>query len=292
MPPQLNFTEMSRHNLRKFRLTEKDLEFLAETRSPEVSDKWRLKQVLREDEDFRNAFISNEKIFRRLMDDDQILIKISPTLFFEILLRKAAQDFSRVSYTLEKSLTMSIPVFDSGDLVELLERESLLIYLADMLSSFTRIESYTFSIRIGERIWKKIRFNDLDIVSLMAFCEAVDEELRMGIYKRIADICLFILGIFPDYIEHDFRYPVSGTVRPQLGKYRRISTEEYEKAGCKFYKMAAEHRSAEEIELAEVFWDLHENFQKATKLLNHIADYYLRYKRDALLSLKIKNEIL
>ena len=46
--------------------------------------------------------------------------------------------------------------------------------------------------------------------------------------------------------------------------------------------MAAEHRSAQEIELTEVFWDLHENFQKATKPLNHIADYYLRYKRDAL----------
>ena len=220
---------MSPYNLRKFRLTDKDLEFLAETRSPEVSNKWRLKQILREDEDFRNAFISNEKIFRRLMGDDQILIKISPTLFFEILLRKAAKDLSRVSYTLEKSLTMSIPVFDTGDLVELLGRESLLIYLADMLSSFTRIESHTISIRVGDRIWKKIRFNDLDIVSLRNFCEAVDEDLRMGIYKRIADICLFILGIFPDYIEHNYRYPISGTVRPQIGKHRRISAEEYEK---------------------------------------------------------------
>ena len=273
---------MPRHLLKKFRLTDRDLEFLAETRSPEVSDKWRLKQILREDEDFRNAFISDEKIFRRLMDDDHIFIKISPTLFFEILLRKAAQDLSRVSYTLEKSLTMSIPVFDTNDLVELLARESLLIYLADMLSSFTRIESYVFSIRIGERIWKKIRFNDLDIVSLMAFCEAVDDDLRMGIYKRIADICLFILGIFPDYIEQDYRYPVSGTIRPRIGRHRRISAQEYEKAGRKFYKMAAEHPSALEIELAEVFRDLHENFQKATKPLNHIADYYLRYKRDAL----------
>ncbi len=273
---------MSRYDLRKFRLTDRDLEFLAETRSPEVSDKWRLKQILREDQDFRNSFISDEKIFRRLMDDDQILIKISPALFFEILLRKAAQDLSRVSYTLEKSLTKSIPVFDSGDLVELLARESLLIYLADMLSSFTRIESYTISIRVGERIWKKIRFNDLDIMSLMNFCEAVDDDLRMGIFKRIADICLFTLGIFPDYIEHNYRYPVSGTIRPRIGKHRRISAEEYEKAGRKFYKMAAEHRSAEEIELAEVFWDLHENFQKATKPLNHIADYYLRYRRDAL----------
>ena len=275
---------MSDFKAQRMRLTERDFEFLVETGSPEVSDKWELKRILREDEGFRNSFISDEKIFRRLMDDDQILLKISPTLYFEILLRKAARDLSRVSYTLEKTLTMSIPVFDTEDIVKLLTKESLLIYLADMLSSFTRIESYTLSIRIGDRIWKKIRFNDLDLPSLMSFCEAVDEDLRMGVYKRIADICLFILGIFPDYVERNYRYPVSGTVRPQIGRNRRLSPEEYEKAGQRFYKLAAEHRAAERIELTEVFRDLNENFHKAKKPLNYIADYYLRYRRDALFS--------
>ncbi len=273
---------MSDWKAKKMRLTERDFEFLVETRSPEVSDKWELKQILREDEDFRNSFISDEKIFRRLMDDDQILLKISPTLYFEILLRKAAKDLSRVSYTLEKSLTMSIPVFDTEDLVKLLSKESLLIYLADMLSSFTRIESYTLSIRIGDRIWKKIRFNDLDLVSLMGFCEVIDEDLRMGMYKRIADICLFILGIFPDYVERNYRYPVSGNLRPQTGRNRRFSPQEYEKAGQKFYKLAAEHHTAEKIELSAVFRDLHDHFHEAQKPLNYIADYYLRYRRDAL----------
>ena len=273
---------MSFWNVKKYRLTDRDLEFLVETGSPDVSGKWRLKQILREDEDFRNSFISDESIFRRLMNDDEILLKISPTLFFEILLRKAAKDLSRVSYTLEKTLTMSIPVFDTEDLVELLTQESLLVYLADMLSSFTKIESYTFSIRVGKGIWRKIRFNDLDILSLMSFCEAVDDNFRIGLYKRIADVCLFILGIFPDYVERSYHYPVSGEIRPQIGRKSRISPEEYEKAGQKFYKLAAEHQSAEEFELSEVFRALHENFQKAKKPLNFIADHYLRYRRDAL----------
>ena len=272
---------MSFWNIKKYRLTDRDLRFLVETGSPDVSDKWRVKQILREDEDFRNSFISDESIFRRLMNDDEILLKISPTLFFEILLRKAAKDLSRVSYTLEKTLTMSIPVFDTEDLVELLTQESLLVYLADMLSSFTKIESYTFSIRVGKGVWRKIRFNDLDILSLMRFCEAVDDDFRMGFYKRIADICLFILGIFPDYVERSYRYPVSGEIRPRFGRNFRISPQEYEKAGQKFYKLAAEHQSAREIELSEVFWALHENFQKAKKPLNFIADHYLRYKRNA-----------
>jgi hypothetical protein len=273
---------MSFWSLKKYRLTDRDLIFLVETGSPDVSDKWRLKQILREDEDFRNSFISDESTFRRLMNDDEILLKISPTLFFEILLRKAAKDLSRVSYTLEKTLTMSIPVFDTEDLVELLTQESLLVYLADMLSSFTKIESYTFSIRVGKRIWRKIRFNDLDILSLMSFCEAVDDDFRMGLYKRIADVCLFILGIFPDYVERRYHYPLSGAIRPQIGRKSRISPEEYEKAGQKFYKLAAEHQSAREFELSAVFRALHENFQKAKKPLNFIADHYLRYKRDAL----------
>lgn len=40
----------------------------------------------------------------------------------------------------------------------------------------------------------------------MRFCEAVEEDLRMGLYKRIADISLFILGIFPDFVESNYRY--------------------------------------------------------------------------------------
>ena len=269
-------------NLRKFRFTDRDLNFLIAAGSPGVTDRLRLKYILREDEDFRNAFIGNENVFRKLMDDDEILLKISPRLFFEILLRKTARDLSRVSYTLEKTLTMSIPVFDTRDLVEFLAEEPLLIYLADMLSSFTKIESYTFSIRIGERIWKKIRFNDLDIFGLMRFCEAVDDELRMGLYKRIADICLFILGIFPDYVERNYRYPLSGEIRPRFGRKARISPEEYAETGQKFYKLAADHHSAEAFDLSDVFRGLHENFQIAHKPLNYIADHYLRYRRDAL----------
>jgi hypothetical protein len=64
------------------------------------------------------------------------------------------------------------------DLVELLNQESVLDYLAHMLSSFTRINSYTISVRIGKGIWKKIRFNDLDIQSLKNFCGSVEDEYR------------------------------------------------------------------------------------------------------------------
>lgn len=273
---------MSQMNLRGLRLSERDLDFLVETVSPEVTDKLRLKMVLREDEDFRNTFIGDEKVSRRVMDDDEIFLKISPTLFFEILLRKAANDLEKVSYTVERTSTMKIPVFDAKDVVELLSKQSLLVYLAEMLSSFTKIESYAISFKVRKGIWRKIRFNDLDIHSLMSFCEVVEGEYRFGFYKRIADICLFILGLFPDYVERDYRYPFSGQLRPQISGKVRITPEDYENEGRKFYRLAAEHQSAKEMDLSEVFWALHGNFQKAKKPLNFIAEHYLQYKRHKL----------
>ena len=274
---------MSLDKSKTWRLSERDLDFLVDTVSPEVRDKPHLKQIIREDKDFRNTFIGDVKVFRRVMREDEILLKISPAMFFEILLRKAAEDLSRVGYTFEKTRTMSIPVFDTQDLVSLLNRESLLIYLADMLSSFTRVESYAVSIRIRKGVWRKIRFNDLDIHSLMNLCDVVDDAYRFRLYKRIGDICLFILGVFPVYAERDYRYPASGQLRPRIAGRRRVSPQDYEKEGRRFYRMAAEHRTALELELSAVFWSLHENFQKAKKPLNFIADHYLSYKSNVFL---------
>ena len=261
------------------RLSDRDLDFLAETASPEIKDKSRLKEIIQEDEDFRNSYVGDEKVFRKLMDDQEIFLKISPALFFEVLLRKAANDLEESGYTLEKTSRMKIPVFDTKEVSELLTREPLLLYLADMLASFTKIQSYTLSFRVRKGVWEKIRFNDLDILSLMNFCRAAGDEYRIGFYKRIADICLFILGIFPDYAERDYRYPFSGQVRPHILGKLRISQEDYEKEGRKFYKLAAEHPSAKELDLAETFLALYENFQKAKKPLNFISDHYLQYTR-------------
>ncbi len=264
------------------RLSDQDLDFLIETAYPGVVDKPKLKQILREDEGFLETFITDERVFRRLMDDEEVFLKISPRFFFEILLRRAATDLKESSYTFEKTGTQKIPVFDTREIVGLLTTEPVLLYLADMLASFTRIESYTFSVKIGKGLKEKIRFNDLDLFSLKSFCEAVEEEFRFAFYRRIADICLFILGIFPDYANQDYRYPFSHQVRPQTGGKARMSPEEYEKEGRKFYQLAAEHPAAQELHLAGVFRALHENFEKAKKPLNFITDHYLQMKRQKL----------
>ncbi len=266
-------------NKKNYRLTDRDLDFLVETAAPETSAKYRLKQILQEDDDFRLSFLTDEKVLRKVLEEESFL-KISPRLFFEILLRKTARDLEGVAYTIEKTLTMKIPVFDTKEVAQLVTQGPILFYLADMLSSFTRIESFTLVIRVRKGIWKKIRYNDLDILSLMRLTEAAEEEQRFALYKRIADICLFLLGIFPDYTERDYRYPSSGQVRPHIRGRLRISPDEYAEEGKKFYRLAAEHPSARELDLEEAFQTLHREFLKAKKLLNFIADQYLPYHRE------------
>ncbi|MGD2188224.1 MAG: hypothetical protein PVI71_18995, partial [Desulfobacterales bacterium] len=78
------------------RLSDRDLDFLVEAVTPNVGDKSRLKKIIQKDEDFRHSFIEDENVFRKLMLDDEIFLKISPNLFFEMLLRKAAKELSRV----------------------------------------------------------------------------------------------------------------------------------------------------------------------------------------------------
>ncbi len=275
---------MAYMQLKGLRLSDRDLDFLVEAASPEVKDRNRLKQIIREDDDFRNNFITDKRVFKRVMDDEEAFLKISPTLFFEIFLRRAASELERMGYTVEKSSSMRVPVFDTNDVVDLLSNESLLIYLADMLSSFTRVESWAISFRVRKGLWKKIRFNDLDIQSLRSLSDVVEEEHRLTFYKRIADVCLFVLGIFPDYVERDYRYPITGQVRPYLRGKVGISPDEYEEEGRKFYKLAAEHQSKRDLELSEVFMALHGNFQKAKKPLNFIAEHYLPFKKHAFFS--------
>ncbi len=264
---------------RSLRLSESDLHFLVETASPEARDREAVKRVLREDPDFRKKFVSDERVFRRVMDEEEWFVRISPPLFFEILLRKAAADLEQRPYTLEKTSRMTIPVFDTKEVTGLLLDDAILVYLADMLASFTKIQSYAFTFRVKPGSWRKIRFSDFDLHSLKHFCEIVDDPYRFGLYKRIADICLFILGVFPDYAEADARYLASRQLRLPIRGVPRLGPEEYEKEGRSFYRLASEHPAARDLEIADVFEALHQDFNKARKPLSFIAEHYLRYRR-------------
>ena len=275
--------EFSKDSLR---LTQGDLAFLAETAAPDHLDAARLTEHLREDEAFRAAFITDERVVQRVVSDDGALSRISPSLYFQVLLTRAHQELEQATHTLERSGRDRVPVFDTREVVELLDQPSVITYLTDMLASFIRVESYVRPVRVRRGVWRKIRFNDMDIDSLMRLCATADEEQRLGLYKRIADVCLLYLGIFPEHARSASPYAVGTAAAPHSARRVARSTEEYEREGRRFYRMAGEHPMARNLALSEVFQLLHEKFSVASKPLNFIARHYLARRKQALFGIE------
>ena len=259
--------------------SDSDVLFWAETVEPRLVAKI---DILKGDPAIIEGMLNHEaeKLFQRimLMSEERIMTRITPQFLFEVLLRKTVRELENQSYTIERAASQKIPVFDTREVVRFLSNEAVLKYLADMLSSFTKVESFTLLVRVRKGIWRKLQFSDMDIDSLVRLCDATEEEHRFGFYKRIADLCLFVLGIFPEYVTSDFGYPFSGEVRRKL----RRSAEDYEEEGRRFYKLAGEHRDARMLNLAEVLWQLHEEFSLAKKPLNYISDNLLQFKKQKL----------
>jgi hypothetical protein len=268
-----------------WRLRCRDLRFLIETLMPESRDKEHAASLIQGDERLIEAMLDDDRLFQRLMAGEEILLRVSPWLFFTVLLRRARRDLEQESFTVERRHQQKVVLFDTDRVIQLLEQEPLRGYLAAMLASFTHVESVTVPVRVREGIWRRYRASDLDVESLMRYCQALDEEFRFEPYKRIADVCLFLAGMFPDYVEAQHRYPLSRQLRPRMKGRLCRSLEDYEAHGRAFYRLAAEHERARLEGLEDVLAALSENFILAEKPLMFLADRYLRFTRHRLFEL-------
>ena len=262
------------HGSQRVGLSEADLDFVVREAAPDAADTEHLKRLIREDEAFRRALVGDERVFARVMTDEDVFLRISPALYFEVLLRRALVDLEQAVYTLEYDRAGTIPVFDTSAVVELLARRGVVGYLADMLSSFTRIRVSVTAVRVRRGIWRRVRTSDMDIDSLVRLCSAAEPEQRFAFYKRIADVCLFVSGLFP----HSASSRLPGKLGPTPAARARRSLQEYVQEGQRFYELAAEHPAARALELTGVLGLLGENFTTATKPLRFIASHYLHSK--------------
>jgi hypothetical protein len=268
-----------------WRLRRRDLLFLADTLMPESRDRERIADLVQDDEGFVDAMLDDDRLFRRLMAEERILLRVSPWLFFTVLLRRARRDLEPETFTVERRSRQKVLIFDTDRVIQLLKQEPLRDYLAVMLASFTRVESVTVPVRVRKGAWRRYRASDLDVEGLMRYCQALNEEFRFEPYKRIADVCLFLAGMFPEYVEAQYRYPLSRQLRPRTKGRICRSLEDYEAHGQAFYRLAAEHERARVEGLDEVLTTLSENFVLAEKPLAFLADRYLRFSRRSLFEL-------
>ena len=257
--------------------SERDLDFVVENVAPDSADPTQLKRLISEDTQFRAAMIGDESLLQRVQSDDEIFLYISPALYFEILLRNSHRELETAAYTEEREGRMSIPVFDTPDVLEFMEQPGVVEYLASMMASFTRINSYVTPVRVRRGIRRRVKYSDMDIDSLVKFAANAEPEQRFGYYKRIADVCLFLSGVFPDSLQS--RAGTYGAPPAPRSWRMRRTLEEYEREGRIFYGLAEEHPAARALELSQVFAALKRNFTSARKPLTFVATRFLHAKK-------------
>jgi len=269
------------HYERPLQLSDSDLRFVVQTVATERQDHEHIVELVRDKPDILNVMLDDEKLFRRLIEDEEALVMISPWLLFSILLRRAVKQLGEERFTIERiGATDRIPVFDTDRVFNLMRDPKLQDYLVAMLASFVRTESTTVWYRSGRHIRRR-SYSDLDVDDMISMAGRVDPEQRFPFYRRIGDICLFIVGMFPEYVLAGYA-PGAGVQSPlRWGRMRR-SLPDYEIEARRFYRLAASQAQAQQMGLSSVLTTLAEHFELARKPLNIISDRYLRLQKGRL----------
>ena len=267
--------------------TDRDLEFLVAVVVSRAANASSVREAIRNDPEYRKAIVSDERVFSQVINDNESFLKISPSLYFEVLLRRAQRDLGSSTYTIEREGRGNIPVFDTGKIAGFLDTPNVLEYLANMLASFTRIRSFAVPVRVRKGIRRRVRYNDMDVDSLIDFAAGVDESERFSYYKRIGDVCLFLTGFFRDSTyssknTFNSNFKSGAYSRTNFTRKRRRSLEEYESEGRRFYRLAEEHPTAGVLELTDVFSVLRDQFSAARKPLTFLSSRYLHSRHNNL----------
>jgi hypothetical protein len=207
----------------------------------------------------------------------------SPFLAFAVAVHRAAADLAEARYVAERSAARQrVPVFDAPELREFLGSGERRLFLTELLTSFTRVTSGRYRVSGGGRSRTR-RFSELDPVRLAGLLDAVPEESRPGIYRRLGDVALFLSGVFPDYVAGRAFGPVNAArllraAQVPAGERERLAAtpdlELLEHLGTRWYRAALALAPVRTSGLA-VVGEVADRFRQARRVLNHVADRYL-----------------
>jgi hypothetical protein len=253
--------------LQKMRLTESDLRFVVETVTTRRRDHDHVLELVRDKEELLEAMLNDPKLAERVLNEGEVFVRVSPYLMFAVLLRRVRRDLEGRSFFFERDERgRRIPIFEAPQATQLLGDLGAREYLIEMLCSFVRTNTSLLCWK--ERgVWHKRKFSDLDIDDMIALSHLVEPALKPRLYKRVADIALFLTGIYPD---HGCLF--TPRLRSRAARGRAVG--DYEREGQRFYALAA--REPEPPWSASVFKDLAEKFTLAREALNTLNDSYLK----------------
>ena len=252
------------------RLSESDLRFLVETVATNRRDYDHIVNLIRDKEDLLEPMLDDPKLTERLFRDEEALVRVTPLMLFSVLLRRLRTELEKEAYVLDMDTKgKRIPVFEGPAVAEMLSDKQTRDYLAEMLSSFARTNSGIIYWK-KRGTWHQRRFSDIDLDDMVELARIIDRQMRPALYKRIADIALFLSGIFPEHAAH------SSVSRRTICSAKH-TLKDYEQVGKRFYDVAA--RETDQTQWKPVFGTLAEKFTLARLALNSLSDRYVKTLR-------------
>lgn len=134
-------------------------------------------------------------------DAGQRFTFISPFLVFAAAIHRIAADLRGSGYVPERTAPgLRVPVFDGPQLAAYLAAPAHRLFLAELLGSFARSSSGVILTRTPQGLRRR-RWSDLDIGRLVMLLEAVPDADRPPVWRRLGDLALFLIGVFPASVE-------------------------------------------------------------------------------------------
>ena len=240
-----------------------DVAFVLQAVAPAHTARGRLGDAFREDREIREGMLVSDVLADAVMHTQEPLLRVSPLLYFSMLVARVRRDLTSRRFTVEESGRHAAVVFDAGAALALLAKPHVFDYLVLLMVSFVRARSITVGIADERGRARMLRCDTLDLDSMVRAASLAAGPERFSVYQRIADLCLFMIGIFPERI------------RAKGSRSAAVVRAEWIENGSRFYRLAARHRIAHERQMESVLAELGSNFALAAKPLNVLSDRYL-----------------
>lgn len=224
---------------------------------------------------------AEEAVFGLGARADTVAVGVSPFLAFATAVHRTADRLETASFVEERwGPRTRIPLFDVAGLRTLLSDQLRRWFLVDLLASYTRVSSGVIWTRTP-RGWRRRRFSELDPASLAEQLQAVSRAEQAGVYRRLGDLALFLLGVFPDHLPS-----FTGAAGDRLLRLSGISSTVarddgpvlLELLGSRWYAASLAAARAAGHPLTDplvVAGHIGEHFADARRVLNAVTDRYL-----------------
>ena len=221
----------------------------------------------------------------------------SPFLVFAVAVHRCSEDLRQAAFVPEwLGPRQRVAVFDVEALRDFLAEPSRRFFLVELLASYTHVASGSVWVQT-RRGWRRRRFSELDPVRLASLLEVVPEPERVGIYRRLGDLALFLTGVFPDHTAVRAMAPIDAA---RLLRAARLATRADEGGGTggrrdpvepagavgllehlgrRWYRLACETTSSPTGAMG-VVGEVAERFRQARRVLNLVTDRHLFVLRD------------